>query len=105
GAPMARLLREGDRFDDLGSPRDFSNARYATVCEETPLPWDPGTPLDQRLAVTRQRLAAAPPGAFSPFDPPAVLEDEIDLCLRWPDVPRLRSTTPPPPYPPVPTLI
>src|SRR3954471_21851997 len=23
GAPMARLLREGDRFDDLGSPRSF----------------------------------------------------------------------------------
>src|SRR3954462_1598830 len=24
GAPLARLLREGDSFDDLGSPRDFS---------------------------------------------------------------------------------
>ena len=42
-------------FDDLGSPRDFSTARYSTVCETTPLPWDPGTPLDQRA---RGRAAA-----------------------------------------------
>ena len=31
---------------------------------------------------------ALPPDAFAPFDPPIVVEDEIDLCLRWPDVPR-----------------
>src|SRR3954447_2126313 len=105
GAPPARLIRPGGLLADPRAPRDFSNARYATVCEETPLPWDPGTPLDQRLAVTRQRLAAAPPGAFSPFDAPTALEDEIDLCLRWPDVPRPRPATPPPPYPAVPTLI
>ena len=36
------------RYDDLGSPRDFSVARYSTMCETTPLPWDPGTPIDQR---------------------------------------------------------
>jgi pimeloyl-ACP methyl ester carboxylesterase len=105
GAPMARLLREGDRFDDLGSPRDFSTARYATICEETPLPWDPGTPIDQRPAVAQQRIAALPPDAFSPFDPPVVVEDEIDLCLRWPDVPRPPTGVAPPPYPNVPTLL
>ena len=48
------------RYDDLGSPRDFSTARYATICETTPLPWDPGTPIDQRPAVTQQRIAALP---------------------------------------------
>src|SRR4051794_38661277 len=122
GAPLARIIREGDRFDDLGSPRDFSNARNATICEETPLPWDPGTPLDQRLAVTRQRLPAAPPrarpvpppgagpggappGASTPSGPPAPREDEIALPLRGRDVPRPPPTTPPPPYPAVPTLI
>jgi pimeloyl-ACP methyl ester carboxylesterase len=105
GAPLARLLREGARFDDLGSPSDFSSARYATICEETPLPWDPGTPIDQRAAVTQQRIAAAGGDAFKPFDPAVVVEDEIDLCLRWPDVPRPPTGIVPPPYPAVPTLI
>jgi pimeloyl-ACP methyl ester carboxylesterase len=105
GAPIARLFQASSIFNDYGSPRDFSDGRYAAVCEETPLPWDPGTPLDQRLAVTNARLAAAGPTAFFPFDAPAVLEDEIDLCLRWPDVPHPRAAIAPPPYPHVPTLI
>ena len=92
-------------LDVLGSPRDFSVARYSTVCETSPMPWDPGTPIDQRPAVTQQRLAALPANTFAPFDPPIVVEDEIDLCLRWPDVPRPPSTAAPLPYPTVPTLI
>jgi pimeloyl-ACP methyl ester carboxylesterase len=105
GAPLARLFQASNIFNDLGSPRDFSDGRYAAVCEETPLPWAPGTPVDQRLAVTEAGLAAAGPTAFFPFDAPVVLEDEIDLCLRWPDVPRVPAAPPPPPYPHVPTLI
>ena len=105
GAPLARLIRESRRFEDLGSPRDFSVARYATVCETTPLPWDPGTPIEQRPAVAQQRIAAAPPAAFAPFDPAVVVEDEINLCLRWPDVPRPAARPPAGPYPAVPTLI
>src|SRR3954454_14771263 len=105
GALLARLIREVSRYNDLGSPRDFSTARYATICETTPLPWDPGTPLDQRRAVTAQRIAAVPPAAFLPFDSSVVVEDEIDFCLRWPDVPRVPSAVPASPYPSVPTLI
>jgi pimeloyl-ACP methyl ester carboxylesterase len=105
GAPLARLVRESRPFEELGSPRDFAVARYATVCETTPLPWDPGTPIEQRPAVLQQRIAAVPAGAFAPFDPAAVVEDEINLCLRWPDVPRAPATAPEPPYPAVPTLI
>jgi pimeloyl-ACP methyl ester carboxylesterase len=104
-APLARLVREGDVFNDLGSPRDFSTARYATICEETPLPWDAGTPLDQRSTIAHQRIAARGPDAFKPFDATVVFEDEINLCLRWPDVPRPPSGVAPPPYPTVPTLI
>ena len=104
GAPLARLVRESRRFEELGSPRDFAVARYATVCETTALPWDPGTPIDQRPAVVQQRIAATPAGAFAPFDPAAVVEDEINLCLRWPDVPR-PGIVARPPYPTVPTLI
>jgi pimeloyl-ACP methyl ester carboxylesterase len=105
GAALARLIRESRRFEELGSPRDFSVARYATVCETTPLPWDPGTPIDQRPAVVQQRIAATPASAFLPFDAATVVEDEINLCLRWPDVPRAPAATPAPPYPAVPTLI
>ena len=105
GALLARMLRDSSSLDVLGSPRDFSTARYATVCETDPLPWDPGTPIDQRPAVVAQRIAALPAGVFAPFDPPIVVEDEIDLCLRWPDVPRPASTAAPLPYPTVPTLI
>jgi pimeloyl-ACP methyl ester carboxylesterase len=104
GALLARLIREAGRLEDLGSPREFSAARYATVCETTPLPWPAGTPVDQRPAVTQQAIAGVPPSAFLPFDAQVVVEDEIDLCLRWPDVPRA-SEPAPLPYPKVPTLI
>lgn len=105
GALLARLIREARRLEGYGSPRDFSVARYSTVCETTPLPWDPGTPIDQRPAITQQRVAAVAPNAFAPFDPAVVLEDEIDLCMRWPDVPRPAADAAPPPFPTVPTLI
>ena len=51
GALLARMVRDSSALDVLGSPRDFSTARYATVCETEPMPWDPGTPIDQRPAV------------------------------------------------------
>jgi pimeloyl-ACP methyl ester carboxylesterase len=105
GALLARIVRDSSAFDVLGSPRDFSVARYSTVCETSPMPWDPGTPIEQRPAVVQQRIGALPADAFAPFDPPTVVGDEIDLCLRWPDVPRPPSTAAPLPYPTVPTLI
>ena len=105
GALLARMVRDSSALDVLGSPRDFSTARYATVCETEPMPWDPGTPIDQRPAVVQQRIAALPPSTFAPFDPPVVVGDEIDLCLRWPDVPRPPSTAAALPYPTMPTLI
>src|SRR4051812_37826045 len=104
GALLARLISEARRLEDLGSPRDFSTARYATVCETTPLPWPAGTPIDQRPAVTQQAISTVAPSAFFPFDARVVVEDEIDLCLRWPDVPRA-SRPAPPPYRKVPTLL
>ena len=105
GALLARMIRDSSALDVLGSPRDFSTARYATVCETEPMPWDAGTPIDQRPAVVQQRIGALPPDTFAPFDPPTVVGDEIDLCLRWPDVPRAPSAAAPLPYPTQPTLI
>jgi pimeloyl-ACP methyl ester carboxylesterase len=103
-APLLRLLAESARYAAPSAPRDFSAARYATVCEETPLPWPRGTPLNDRLRVARERALAQPPSSFSPFDAEVAYADEIDLCLRWPDPGR----PPPPPggaYPAVPTLL
>jgi len=102
-APLLRLLNASDQYALPSDPRDFSAARYATVCEETPLPWPRGTPLADRSRVARERALALPPSAYFPFDAEVAYADEIDLCLRWPDPGR------PPrpvgaPYPAVPTL-
>ena len=67
-APLARLLAEGDGLAELPSPKSFSSARYATVCEETPLPWDASTPLGDRLGEAQRRAAEIGPAAFFPFD-------------------------------------
>ena len=104
-APMARLLAEGDGLAELPAPRSFSSARYATVCEETPLPWDASTPIGARTAEARRRAAALGPDAFSPFDLTTAAADEIGLCLRWPGVPSGAVPAPAAPYPAVPTLI
>jgi pimeloyl-ACP methyl ester carboxylesterase len=103
-APLLRLLAAARSYALPIPPREFSAARYATVCEETPLPWPPGTPLEDRFGVARERALALPPAAFAPFDAEVAYADEIDLCLRWPDPGR-----PPPPgggaYPAVPALL
>src|SRR5829696_159123 len=67
-APLARLVAEGNGLAELPNPKSFSSARYATVCEETPLPWDASTPLADRLGEARRRAASLGPDAFFPFD-------------------------------------
>ena len=104
-APLARLLAEGGKLADLPSPRSFSSARYATVCEETPLPWDAATPVGERLAEAQRRAAALGPAAFYPFDLRTAAADEIGLCLHWPGVPSGRVPAPEAPYPAVPALL
>jgi pimeloyl-ACP methyl ester carboxylesterase len=103
-APLLRLLAASRAYSVPFDPRDFSAARYATVCEETPLPWPRGTPLDARFGVARDRALALPGSAFAPFDAEVAYADEIDLCLRWPDPgqpPRAIGGA----YPAVPALI
>ena len=65
-APLARLVAEGNGLAELPSPKSFSSARYATVCEETPLPWDASTPLADRLGEARRRAAEVGAAAFFP---------------------------------------
>jgi len=103
-APLLRLLADSRAYSLPSDPRDFSAARYATVCEETPLPWPRGTPLADRAAVARERALALPASAFAPFDAETAYADEIDLCLRWPDPGRPPHSTGGA-YPAVPTLM
>jgi pimeloyl-ACP methyl ester carboxylesterase len=103
-APLLRLLAASALYAAPSAPRDFSAARYGTVCEETPLPWPRGTPLADRFRVAQERALALPPSAFFPFDAQVAYADEIDLCLRWPD-PGQPPRPPGGPYPAVPTLL
>jgi pimeloyl-ACP methyl ester carboxylesterase len=103
-APLLRLLAASALYAAPSAPRDFSAARYGTVCEETPLPWPRGTPLADRFRVARERALGLPPSAFFPFDAEIAYADEIDLCLRWPD-PGQPPRPPGGPYPAVPTLL
>ena len=104
-APLARLVAEGDGLAELPAPKSFSSARYATVCEETPLPWDASTPLGDRLGEARRRASEAGAAAFFPFDLTTAAADEIGLCLRWPGVPSGRVPSPEAPYPAVAALL
>jgi pimeloyl-ACP methyl ester carboxylesterase len=103
-ALLLRLLAISRSYEYTAYPQDFAAARYATVCEEAPLPWPRGTPLAERAAVARAQALALPPSAFAPFDAEVAYADQVGLCLRWPDPGR-----PPHPrggaYPAVPTLI
>src|SRR3954470_7241110 len=111
-----RAALDGDpapllRLEALGAPSaapepasSFSAGRYSTVCEETPLPWDPAAPPPDRQAMALTAAAALGPNAFAPFDAATAFADEIELCLDWPAPVRPRPA-PAGPYPQVPTLI
>jgi pimeloyl-ACP methyl ester carboxylesterase len=102
-APLLRLADAAADFSRLPSARVFSAARYATVCEETPLPWPRGAPFGERAQRARDQVAALGPGAFFPFAYDEAKADEIDLCLHWAE-----ASAPPPSggaYPRVPALI
>jgi pimeloyl-ACP methyl ester carboxylesterase len=103
-APLLRLIAAAEPLAALPGPSQFSSARYAASCEETPMPWDPAAPLAQREAQAQARVAALGPGAFAPFDFGVVRADLIDLCLRWPGAGRFAPTGPAR-YPALPTLI
>jgi hypothetical protein len=102
-APILRLAAFAAEDGD-GGAKQLSVATFATtVCGESPLPWDPAAPPDQRMAQARASVAAQPPAAFAPFDAATALEsDVLALCERWPD-PRAAATARP--LPDVPVLL
>jgi pimeloyl-ACP methyl ester carboxylesterase len=104
----APLLRLEALAAPLAAPepvRIFSAGRYATVCEETPLPWDAATPPADRAAVALAQATALGPAAFAPFDAAVAFADEIALCLEWPAPVRPPPAPAPAAYPAVPALL
>jgi pimeloyl-ACP methyl ester carboxylesterase len=102
-APLLRLAHSAEGLASLPGPREFSAARYAGVCEETPLPWPRSAPFAAREGLAKAEADRLGPGAFFPFGYAEARADEIDLCLHWADAspaPVLGGA-----YPAVPALI
>ena len=61
----------------------------ATLCSESPLPWDPaGAPGPGRSAALSAALAGLGSAPFAPFSPKVATGDGIlSICRRWPAVP------------------
>jgi pimeloyl-ACP methyl ester carboxylesterase len=95
-APLLRLAAVGDGLASLPVPSEFSSARYAAICEETPLPWDAAMPPAERMAEARRRAGALGAAAFRPFDFDTAAADEIALCLRWPGAGGVAGVAPSP---------
>ncbi|HYM64387.1 MAG TPA: alpha/beta hydrolase [Gaiellaceae bacterium] len=105
--PILRLAAETLTIDVGPSP---SEALYlAVICHDYPQLWDSASPLEQRRAEARSRIAAYPAGTFSPFTPSAWTGTDYEgvfACVRWPGP--ARPDPPDPPgaaYPDVPTLV
>jgi pimeloyl-ACP methyl ester carboxylesterase len=106
-APLLRLAhRAALTGAQVDPPFRFSSALFvATVCEDGPLPWQPGMSFGDRWATAGALIAALPDSAFVPFDrATARATDTLRICAHWPT-----STPQPPPLagplPAVPSLL
>lgn len=83
---LARLARTAERLNTPGRVRDFSPALYAaTLCEESPVPWDRAAAPAVRRRQALAALAARPAARFAPFSRRAgVAAGLLPLCEDWP---------------------
>lgn len=110
-APILRVGAETITVDAGGEdpPASSEGLYLAVTCHDYPQLWDPATPIRDRPAELRRRLAAYPRGAFEPFTGAAWNGTDYEgwqACLRWPSP--LVDDPPDPPgadYPDVPTLV
>jgi pimeloyl-ACP methyl ester carboxylesterase len=65
-APLLRLEHNAEGLASLPGPREFSAARYAAVCEETPLPWPRSAGFGVREALAQAEADRLGPAAFFP---------------------------------------
>jgi pimeloyl-ACP methyl ester carboxylesterase len=82
--PLLRLV-ELDRETSVTSAEDLSMGLLAaTVCDDGPFPWQPGTPIAQRQGLLDAARNALAPGATGPFGKWATDIGPAALCLLWP---------------------
>ena len=83
---LARLARLAERLNAPGRVREFSPALYAaTLCEESPVPWDRAAAPPERRRQALAALAGRPASAFAPFSRQAgVAAGLLPLCEDWP---------------------
>src|SRR5438067_12288872 len=86
GQPRALLrLVQLDRESAVLPAEDLSMGLLAaTVCDDGPFPWQPGTPVSARPALLTAALDALPAGATGPFGKWATDVGPAALCLLWP---------------------
>lgn len=103
---LARLARVAERLNAPGRVRQFSPALYAaTLCEESPLPWDRAADPAARRRQALAALAARPAAAFAPFSRRAgIAAGLLPLCGDWP-APDRPVAAPGPAATPVPALV
>src|SRR2546421_8078806 len=93
GQPRALLrLVQLDRVSAVLPAEDLSMGLLAaTVCDDGPFPWQPGTPVSDRPALLASALDALPAGATGPFGKWATDVGPAALCLLWPPQPAGRG--------------
>lgn len=103
---LALIARTAEQLNAPGRVHDFSPALYAaTLCEESPLPWDRAAAPADRRRQALAALAARPASAFAPFTREAgVTAGLLPLCEDWP-APARPDPPPPPASTPVPALV
>ena len=94
-APLLRLVRDATGgaalppFAATPGVERLSNGLFvATTCEESVFPWGRTSSPAERSAQAQATAEGLPESAFTPFDRPAALDNELlRLCLRWPTGP------------------
>lgn len=85
-APLLRLAASAASGleDSLSLP-----LTAATLCSESPLPWDPAQPPGpRRAAALNAAVAALGERPFAPFRPSTIVDGGlVSVCRRWPAVP------------------
>ncbi len=90
--------------EQIASEEEDNALYFATMCEESPFPWQRAVPAAIRSEEALTTLRAIPGSAFYPFDPTtALLSGPTLACEAWPQA--APAPAPPQPLPDVPTLI
>ncbi len=91
-------------IEQIASEEEDNALYFATMCEESPFPWQRAARAASRSEEALTALRAIPGSAFYPFDPTtALLSGPTVACESWPEA--APAPAPLQPLPDVPTLI